>query len=184
MDFVGDFGFKLVVFEEFSELSGIESLVELSELIDNIGFGNIGVVFLDMFGDLEDFFWRDIFVSILEHLHVEVGDVSAREREMLDARAYDIPICNGDDMSDSVSAVDHSAGQLKVSLIVLILRIGLHMGAADHRQNCLHSDIQSRHVESLEKYLSHFLTILRRIHRRLCQKKHVLFRLTIHVVEN
>lgn len=71
--------------------------VVLSELLDNV-LADVGVVLLDLLGDAELILGRDLgrFATVTQELLHERGNVAAGDGDVLDRRADDVALGDGD----------------------------------------------------------------------------------------
>jgi hypothetical protein len=104
-------------------------------------------------------------------------DVAAGERNVLDRRANDVALGDGNDVRHTVARVDDGAGERALGDVARRPRRG-------QRQHGLNGNVQAGHVERLEHDLGRVFTVLGSVEWRLCEQKEVVLGLGAQVHEN
>jgi len=174
VDRVGLLGDRISGVVHTEPLGGVS--IVLGELLGDIG-ADIAVQLLDALGHLERFGGRDLLVTLTEELLDEGSDITTGERDVLDARADDITLSDGDNVGHTITTVDNSTGEGTI----LDLLLGPGGGKSKHG---LHGDVEAGDVEGLEEDLCEVLTVLGGVQRRLGEEEVVILRLSAEVLED
>jgi len=150
--------------------------IVLGELLGDIR-ADIGVELLDALGHLEGLRGRDALITLTEELLDEGSDITTGERDVLDARADDVTLSDGDDVGHTITRVDNGTGEGTI----LDLLLGPRGGKGEHG---LHGDVKAGNVEGLEEDLCEVLTVLGGVQRRLSEEEVVILRLSTEVLED
>lgn len=131
--------------------------IVLAKLLDDIT-ADIGIVLLDALRDLEHVFRWDVgrLAAVSEQLLGEEGEVLAGNGDVLDGGANDIAVGYRNDVGDTITRVDHSAGKRAV----------LHLFAGpggSKGENSLDSNVETLDVEGLKHDFGHVFSVFWRI---------------------
>mmetsp|Transcript_51115 Transcript_51115/g.84852 ORF Transcript_51115/g.84852 Transcript_51115/m.84852 type:complete len:212 (+) Transcript_51115:894-1529(+) len=158
----------------FVDLEPRRILVILDVLLDNIR-RCIAKLLLHGARHQLDVLRRNGLATVTQHLQNKLGNVTARQRYVLDARADHVAIRDRYHMRHTISSVDDGTSQHFLSV--------LRQSRGNQRQYRLYTNVETRHVERLKHDLGGVLSILGRIQRWLCQQHIVLFRVASHILK-
>ena len=149
-------------------------LVVLAKLLGHIRT-DVAVLFLDALCNVHGVVRGDGRLALAQQQLNVVGDVTAGDRDVLDARADHVAIGHRNNVRHAVAGVHNGARERAL----LDLLGGPRGGEGEHS---LHCDVEPVHIEGLEHDLRRELAILGRVHRRLRQQKVVLLRVAPKVL--
>mmetsp|Transcript_39287 Transcript_39287/g.99011 ORF Transcript_39287/g.99011 Transcript_39287/m.99011 type:complete len:469 (-) Transcript_39287:189-1595(-) len=152
--------------------------IVLLVLTDDIGT-HVAVGLLHTLGNLEGLSGRDNTAALtltLQLLH-ERRHITTGQRNVLDGTADNITLSDRDDVSDTITRVNHSTSEGTLGHL-------LRGPRRSQRKHSLHSNVQTGDVESLEHDLGSVLTVLGSVKRRLSQQKVMILRFTSKILED
>jgi hypothetical protein len=143
---------SVVSFEIFVRLR-----IVLPELFNDI-LTNITEILLNLSGNLELVLRRHRrhLPTFSHEIQDKLGDITSRNRDMLDRASDNVALRAGDNVGNAVPGVDDGSGQRTI-------RDSVGTPRSSEGQNGLHGDVKPLDVERLEKYLCRLLSVFRRV---------------------
>lgn len=124
------------------------------KLLDNV-WRDVAEFFLDSFGSLEGAVG---LATITQERLYKVGNVTTGDWDGFDGRADDVTLCDGDDVSDTLTTVDNGTGERAV------LDLGAGPGSGESKDG-LDSNVETGDVEGFEHDLGNILAVLGGVER-------------------
>ena len=152
-------------------------LVELGVLLLYV-VANVAVFLFDFCRLVDGALLTSVFVG----LNDELGHVTASERDVLHTGTNHKRIANGEDVSHTITSIDHSSRHVLVRKILISTALISLADLSVERKSCLNTNEKTFDVESLKHDLSDLFTVLRSVHGRFSQNESVLFRVAPQVL--